>query len=94
MATIQGSASPEVNLKMGNAFDETLGDKIRVTVIATGFPSRARLRSALLRSGGKPAPGSRAPVEEPSDAQLLRGLNDSDRWTKPAFMRLKARKIK
>lgn len=94
MATIQGSASPEVNLKMGNVFDESLGEALRVTVIATGFPSRARLRSALLRSGAKAAPGGRSPVEAPSDAQLLKSLNEPDQWTKPAFMRLKARKLR
>jgi cell division protein FtsZ len=94
MATIQGSASPEVNLKMGNVFDESLGDALRVTVIATGFPSRARLRSALLRAGAKAAPSSRPSPEEPSDAQLLKSLNEPDRWTKPAFMRFKARKLR
>ena len=94
MATIQGSASPEVNLKMGNVFDESLGDALRVTVIATGFPSRARLRSALLRAGAKAAPSARPSPEEPSDAQLLKSLNEPDRWTKPAFMRFKARKLR
>jgi cell division GTPase FtsZ len=79
---------------MGNVFDESLGDALRVTVIATGFPSRARLRSALLRAGAKAAPSARPSPEEPSDAQLLKSLNEPDRWTKPAFMRFKARKLR
>ena len=94
MATIQGSASPEVNLKMGNAFDEALGDSIRVTVVATGFPSRrARgLRPAgkLGRAGSVPA----AAAAEPSDAQLLKNQNETDQWTKPAYLRLKVRKLR
>ena len=33
--------SPEAKVKMGKAFDESLGESIRITVIATGFPSRS-----------------------------------------------------
>ena len=104
MATIQGSASPEVNLKMGNAFDESLGDTIRVTVIATGFPSRRALRGMRLGGGGArrapgeaPAPFGRGPIEpaaEPLDETLLKNQNDGDRWTKPAYLRLKVRKLR
>lgn len=97
VATIQGSASPDVNFKMGNVFDETLGDAIRVTVIATGFPPRRGARG-LFRVGGstRPAPGARpVPVgEESSDAERLRAMNEPDRWTKPAFLRLKVRKLR
>lgn len=95
MATIQGSASPEVNLKMGNVFDESLGDALRVTVIATGFPSRRGARAAL-RSSARPGLGGRPlPVySESSDAKLLQNMHESDRWTKPAYLRLKVRKLK
>lgn len=95
MAAIQGSASPEVNLKMGNVYDESLGDRLRVTVIATGFPSR-RASRATFRSSARPGLGGRAgrPLEEPSDAKLLQGSSESDRWTKPAYLRLKVRKLR
>ena len=33
-------ANPDVFIKYGQAFDETLGDELKITVIATGFPSR------------------------------------------------------
>jgi len=98
VATIQGTASPEVHFKMGNVYNETLGDLIRVTVIATGFPSK-RSRG-LFRAGGRAAAGSQlgraaqADAAEPSDAQLLRNLNETDRWTKPAYLRLKVRKLR
>jgi hypothetical protein len=66
-----------------------------VTVIATGFPSarrpRARLAAATARAG---APGRGVPAAEPSDASLLQGLNDADRWTKPAYLRFKVRKLR
>lgn len=95
VATIQGTASPEVNFKMGNVYNESLGDSIRVTVIATGFPSK---RSRGFRpAGGRAAPLGRpgqAEASEPSDAQLLKNLNETDRWTKPAYLRMKVRKLR
>ncbi len=94
MATIQGSVSADANLKMGNAFDETLGDSVRVTVIATGFPSR-RARGTFRASGVAPLRGRLASDStQPSDAQLLQNLHEPDRWTKPAFLRLKVRKLR
>ncbi len=97
VATIQGTASPEVNFKMGNVYNEALGDAIRVTVIATGFPSK-RSRGTFRAAGGaqfgragRPAPADAA---EPSDAQLLKNLNETDRWTKPAYLRMKVRKLR
>lgn len=96
VATIQGTASPEVNFKMGNVYNESLGDSIRVTVIATGFPSK-RSRGIFRAVGSQPGrPGRPAPVEaaEPSDAQLLKNLNETDRWTKPAYLRMKVRKLR
>lgn len=93
MAAIQGSASPEVKLKMGNVYDETLGDRIRVIVIATGFPSRRAARA--FRAAARPGPGRPAPgLAEKTDAQLLQGMSESDRWTKPAYLRMKVRKLR
>ncbi len=94
VATIQGTASPEVNFKMGNVYNESLGDSIRVTVIATGFPAR-RARGTF-RPAGRLAPGLRSAPQsvEPSDAQLLKNINDTDRWTKPAYLRFKVRKLR
>lgn len=95
MATIQGTVSPDVNQKMGNVYNEALGDALRVTVIATGFPSkrgRAPARPALARPAfGRPA--ALAPAE-PSDEERLRGLDDADRWSKPAYLRFKVRKLR
>jgi cell division protein FtsZ len=93
MATIQGTVSPDVRLKMGNFYDEALGDAVRVTVIATGFPprrSRIAARPVTAALGARPAPAQ----EPPSDAALLREQHDSDRWTKPAYLRLKVRTLK
>ncbi|MFI5347737.1 MAG: cell division protein FtsZ [Elusimicrobiota bacterium] len=94
MATIQGTVSPDANLKMGNVYNESLGDAIRVTVIATGFPSR-RTRG-LHRAAARPGRGGRpaALPDEPSDAKLLQSMNEPDRWTKPAYLRFKVKKLR
>ena len=41
---IQEAAHEDANIIFGAVIDETLGDQIRVTVIATGFPSTRRNR--------------------------------------------------
>jgi cell division protein FtsZ len=93
MATIQGTVSPEVYLKSGIVYSESLGDALSVTVIATGFPSK-RMRGAT-RSVARPAIGRPAAVpDEPTDAQRLQSLNAPDLWTKPAYLRLKVRKLR
>jgi len=100
MATIQGTVSPDVNQKMGNVYSEALGDALRVTVIATGFPSRRargvyRPTSATTTPSARPGLGRPAAApEEPTDAQRLQSLNETDRWTKPAYLRLKVRKLR
>ncbi|MDE2491318.1 MAG: cell division protein FtsZ [Elusimicrobia bacterium] len=95
MATIQGTASPDVTMKMGNVYDESLGDLIRVTVIATGFPSRRSRGFARPGAGRAGVLGRGMPVvEEPSDAKLLARQSEPDQWAKPAFLRFKVRKLK
>ncbi len=58
-AIIRETAHPDVNMIFGAVIDPNMGDKIRITVIATGFersgvPRRA-LERPVLRSEGKPA---------------------------------------
>ena len=96
VATIQGTASPEVNFKMGNVYNESLGEAIRVTVIATGFPSK-RSRGIFRASGsqlGRPGRLPTAEATQPSDAQLLKSMTETDLWTKPAYLRMKVRKLR
>ena len=95
MATIHGTVSPEVNMKMGQVYDERLGETIRVTVIATGFPSR-RVRGLHRGSSVRAGQAGRAAgvPEAPSDEKLLQSLHESDQWTKPAYLRFKVRKLR
>jgi cell division protein FtsZ len=70
---VTGAADANANVIFGAVIDETLGDEVRVTVIATGFGGRPRRRRAeapvaQVASGDAPPPPERRP--EPSDAEL------------------------
>jgi len=64
---IQEEADDEANIIFGAVIDESMGDQIRITVIATGFGEADRLAApppADLRAGAAPAMGDarRGPV--------------------------------
>ena len=81
---VQEAAHPDANIIFGAAFDETLEDEIRVTVIATGFdevessmPSKPFTQAGAKveeKKAGEPA----APVEEPAPAQEKAVVSDDD----------------
>ncbi|MBN1631965.1 MAG: cell division protein FtsZ [Thermoleophilia bacterium] len=60
---IANAADIEANVIFGAVIDESLGDQLRVTVIATGFDELHRRRAALDRSIEKS-------VERPADGQI------------------------
>ncbi|KAF1048949.1 cell division protein FtsZ [Xylophilus sp.] len=55
MNTIRAYASPEAHVIYGTAYDDSLGDQIRVTVVATGLARQGQRRQApplqVLRTG-------------------------------------------
>ena len=59
---VQEAAHPEANIIFGAAFDETLEDELRVTVIATGFDEKEE--AAAPAGGNKPFTSAGAKVEE------------------------------
>ena len=59
---VQEAAHPEANIIFGAAFDDTLEDEMRVTVIATGFDEKEGSASAPADS--KPFTSAGAKVEE------------------------------
>ena len=81
---VQEAAHPEANIIFGAAFDDTLEDELRVTVIATGFdevessmPSKPFTQAGAKveeKKAGEPA----APVEEPAPAQEKAAVSDDD----------------
>ena len=95
-AIIKETAHPDVNLIFGAVIDPSMGDEIRLTVIATGFDStsmharsqRTRFTTAL-NSGSKEASQSEN-MENPvrrSLAEFGSQLYNTDEIEVPAFLR-------
>lgn len=95
---IRATAHPDVNLIFGAVIDETMGDEIRITVIATGFEHAMPMR-AMGRPAGQAASGSlrretvtvssqptSSPSSTPSSSDSAYRVNDMD---VPAFLRKK-----
>lgn len=57
---VQESAHPEANIIFGTVIDDSLGDEVRVTVIAAGFDAGGPSRKPIT-PGGTAAPGTVAP---------------------------------
>ncbi len=80
MNTVRAYASPEAHVIYGTAYDDDLGEEIRVTVVATGLSSQGTRRQTVplqvLRTGtdnapvsapgGKPGVGSAQPAPQPA----------------------------
>ncbi|TBR20553.1 hypothetical protein EPO15_12820 [bacterium] len=90
------AVSSDAKIKVGHGYDDALGDKLRVTVIATGFARRGTTRThaplGRLTSGIQGPGGARpqSPRREPAASPLA----SQDDLSKPAFMRWKVRKLK
>lgn len=83
-AIIKESAHPEVNLIFGARIDESMGDEVRITVIATGFePTRlARKIEAPQPMQRQPQPVQRQPYQQP--AQPARQAPQPQTYAQPA----------
>ena len=95
---VQEAAHPEANIIFGTVIDDSLGDEVRVTVIAAGFdagiPSRKPVVGAGIAAGRAGAVAST--VFEPADAASVPGHTngatvrvggDDDDVDVPPFMR-------
>ena len=89
MEYISKNANPEAIVKYGQAFDDTLGDELKITVIATGFTAKRNdlageltRRKALDRSGKPRRLDGGDYHQEP--AALASAGEDLD---KPAYLR-------
>ena len=70
---VTSAADANANVIFGAVIDESVGEEIRVTVIATGFgtrqPRRRRQETVMTPSGAPPIP-TRDPTDVPSDSDL------------------------
>jgi cell division protein FtsZ len=75
---VQEAAHPEANIIFGTVIDDSLGDEVRVTVIAAGFDAGAPGRKPVVGAGARGiAPGRAGQVTsalfEPADAASVPG---------------------
>jgi cell division protein FtsZ len=88
---IRRTAHPEANIIFGAVIDETLTDKIHITVIATGFDTTTQQRPSVLRTAATRSSEQRvAPRAVPAPEFPVRVL-DSDNLDIPAFLRKHAK---
>ena len=74
---VQEAAHPDANIIFGAAFDESLEDEIRVTVIATGFDES--------KTASTPAPAQAQPAAQPAaEAQPAAQVEESAPVQQPA----------
>lgn len=66
---VQEAAHPDSNIIFGAAFDESLEDEIRVTVIATGFEENNAYAPSAVKEEPKAAPSHRSQVGAAETAQ-------------------------
>ncbi len=84
---IRKTAHPEANIIFGAVIDETMKDKIRITVIATGFNATGPQRPATVRSApARVAEPKVAPRAVPASEFPVRLLDVED-LDIPAFLR-------
>jgi cell division protein FtsZ len=87
---IRRTAHPEANIIFGAAVDETMVDKMRITVIATGFDSAAPQRPVAVQhvaaSAARPGP-KLAPSRPVPTPNFPNRTVDSDDLDIPSFLR-------
>ena len=71
-AIIKETAHPDVNLIFGAVIDPSLGDELRITVIATGF-ERTGIPRRLLEKTSKPRSNDSERIPEPSEVSASSG---------------------
>ena len=73
MNTIRAYASPDAHVIYGTAYDDNLGDEVRVTVVATGLSRQGQRRTApplqVLRTGTDNVPFNVPTISTPSAAR-------------------------
>jgi cell division protein FtsZ len=98
---VQEAAHPDANIIFGTVIDDSLGDEVRVTVIAAGFDATSARSKPVVGAGATVAPGSAGkltsalfePVEAASvpshtnGATVRIGGDDDDDVDVPPFMR-------
>ncbi|MDT5091456.1 MAG: cell division protein FtsZ [Mycobacterium sp.] len=74
---VQEAAHPDANIIFGTVIDDSLGDEVRVTVIAAGFDASSARSKPMVGAGAKVAAGASGKVTstlfEPADPATVPG---------------------
>jgi cell division protein FtsZ len=84
---IRKTAHPEANIIFGAVIDESLNDKIHITVIATGFDAATQQRPTVFRSMAQRAAEPRVAPRAVPVADFPVRMVDSDNLDIPSFLR-------
>jgi len=82
---ISGAADNDANIIFGAAIDESMGDQVKITVIATGF-SEDRVRSLESREALDSLPTIQTTTAE-AEAAASQKAEETDEFDIPAFLR-------
>lgn len=83
-AIIKESAHPEVNMIFGAQVDESMGDEVRITVIATGFEQSRVQQRMQQNTPRQSAPPRQAPRSQPAEPQQRPAQPPPPRQQQPA----------
>jgi cell division protein FtsZ len=84
---IRKTAHPEANIIFGAVIDEAMADKIRITVIATGFDTASQQRPAMARSVATRAAEPKVAPRAVPVADFPTRTLDTENLDIPAFLR-------
>jgi cell division protein FtsZ len=84
---IRKTAHPEANIIFGAVIDDSMADKIHITVIATGFDTAAQQRPAVIRNAAVRAAEPRVAQRAVPVADFPTRVLDSENLDIPAFLR-------
>ena len=83
-AIIKESAHPEVNLIFGAQIDESMGDEVRVTVIATGFEHSSRVQRKMEQQQPVYRATPQPPAQQPRPTQQPQQQRPMQQYSTPA----------
>ena len=83
---VQDSAHPEANIIFGTVIDDSLGDEVRVTVIAAGFEATRPSRKPVVNPAAADQPGHRVGAGRRRDSGVTSSVFDpADAASTPTY---------
>jgi cell division protein FtsZ len=94
MDFVSSATATSSHVFYGQVFDESLEDKLKVTVIATGFPARSVAKERRVVQRRDPTQQQLAPASGPAAMPPRVNSPSEDELRRPAYLRIRNRKLK